>query len=83
AARVTAFYASASCSADPGPRTITDYENLVRAYKGTGPEIPAGAHCRWFGLYGAPGAGWNEEHVARFCFRDGALVEKLEYVARG
>ncbi|MFJ6773192.1 sensor histidine kinase [Kitasatospora sp. NPDC091257] len=52
-------------------------------YKGTGPEVPAGAHCRWFVLNGAPGAGWNEEHVARFCFRDGALVEKQEYVARG
>lgn len=52
-------------------------------YKGTGPELPAGAHCRWFVLSGAPGAGWKEEHVARFCFRDGALVEKLEYVARG
>ncbi|MGW7449331.1 sensor histidine kinase [Kitasatospora sp. NPDC054795] len=52
-------------------------------YKGTGPEVPTGAHCRWFVLNGAPGAGWNEEHVARFCFRDGALVEKQEYVARG
>ncbi|MFG2918246.1 sensor histidine kinase [Kitasatospora sp. NPDC048298] len=52
-------------------------------YKGTGPEVPAGAHCRWYVLNGAPGAGWNEEHVARFCFRDGALVEKQEYVARG
>ncbi|MFF4380900.1 sensor histidine kinase [Kitasatospora sp. NPDC001547] len=51
-------------------------------YKGTGPEAPVGAHCRWFVLSGAPGAGWNEEHVARFCFRDGALVEKQEYVAR-
>ncbi|MGW3233321.1 sensor histidine kinase [Kitasatospora sp. NPDC001095] len=53
------------------------------SYKGTGPEVPAGAHCRWYVLNGAPGSGWNEEHVARFCFRDGALVEKQEYVARG
>ncbi|MFI2609589.1 sensor histidine kinase [Kitasatospora sp. NPDC018619] len=52
-------------------------------YKGTGPEVPAGAQCRWYVLNGAPGAGWNEEHVARFCFKDGALVEKVEYVARG
>lgn len=52
-------------------------------YKGTGPEVPEGAHCRWFVLNGAPGAGWNEEHVARFCFRDGVLVEKQEYAARG
>ncbi|MFJ9443500.1 sensor histidine kinase [Kitasatospora sp. NPDC101235] len=52
-------------------------------YKGTGPEVPAGAHCRWYVLSGAPGAGWDEDHVARFCFRDGALVEKQEYVTRG
>ncbi len=52
-------------------------------YKGTGPEVPAGAQCRWYVLNGAPGAGWDEEHVARFCFRDGVLVDKQEYLARG
>ncbi|MFJ6618661.1 sensor histidine kinase [Kitasatospora sp. NPDC091335] len=52
-------------------------------YKGSGPEVPAGAHCRWYGLDGVPGSGWNEEHVARFCFRDGVLVDKQEYVMRG
>ncbi|MFE7637468.1 sensor histidine kinase [Kitasatospora sp. NPDC057518] len=56
---------------------------ITDTYKGTGPEISEGAHCRWFALNGAPGAGWNEEHVARFCFRDGALVEKQEYVISG
>ncbi|MEU3570542.1 histidine kinase [Kitasatospora sp. NPDC036755] len=56
---------------------------ITDTYKGTGPEVPEGAHCRWYVLSGAPGAGWNEDHVARFCFRDGALVEKQEYVARG
>ncbi|MFE4519143.1 histidine kinase [Kitasatospora sp. NPDC056783] len=52
-------------------------------YKEAGPEVPTGANCRWYVLHGAPGSGWDEEHVARFCFRDGVLVDKQEYVARG
>ncbi|MBV2155012.1 two-component sensor histidine kinase [Kitasatospora sp. SUK 42] len=51
-------------------------------YKGTGPEVPAGAHCRWFVLDGEGGVAWNEQHVARFCFKDGALVDKQEYVSK-
>ncbi|MFE5586752.1 sensor histidine kinase [Kitasatospora sp. NPDC056531] len=52
-------------------------------YKGTGPAIPEGSHCRWFLLDGEPGVAWDEDHVARFCFKDGALVDKQEYVSKG
>ncbi|GAA2782905.1 histidine kinase [Kitasatospora paracochleata] len=40
-----------------------------------GPEIPAGAHCRWFTT--DQDTGWSEPADAvRFCFRDGVLIEK-------
>ncbi|MEV7773696.1 histidine kinase [Kitasatospora sp. NPDC086791] len=52
-------------------------------YKGTGPTPPDGAQCRWYILDGTPGESWDEQHVARFCFKDGALVDKQEYVDHG
>ncbi|MEU9041572.1 MULTISPECIES: histidine kinase [unclassified Kitasatospora] len=51
-------------------------------YKRAGPTLPEGARCRWYLLGGPPGETWNEQHVARFCFRDGVLVDKQEYVAK-
>ncbi|MFE6054485.1 sensor histidine kinase [Kitasatospora sp. NPDC056446] len=51
-------------------------------YKGTGPTPPEGAQCRWHLLADSGDEGWNEQHVARFCFKDGVLVDKQEYVAK-
>ncbi|MEU8926448.1 histidine kinase [Kitasatospora sp. NPDC048545] len=51
-------------------------------YKGGGPTPPAGAQCRWYLLEGSSDDGWNDQHVARFCFKDGVLVEKQEYVGK-
>ncbi|MFF2142971.1 sensor histidine kinase [Kitasatospora sp. NPDC058190] len=61
----------------PGNGFFTD------GYKGTGPVAPEGSHCRWFLLDGEPGVAWDEDHVARFCFKDGVLVDKQEYVSKG
>ncbi|GAB7187219.1 signal transduction histidine kinase ComP [Kitasatospora sp. Ki12] len=64
-------------------RELPPGNNLFTSeYKGTGPTPPEGAACRWYLLDGAPGESWNDEHVARFCFKDGVLVEKQEYVSK-
>ncbi|MFF7995778.1 sensor histidine kinase [Kitasatospora xanthocidica] len=64
-------------------RELPSGDNLFTSdYKGTGPAVPEGATCRWYLLDGPPEASWNEQHVARFCFRDGVLVEKQEYVSK-
>lgn len=47
-------------------------------YHDSGPPKPAGAHCRWF-LSGEQNSRWAEQNVMRFCFRDGVLMEKLNY----
>ncbi|MFJ8627928.1 sensor histidine kinase [Kitasatospora sp. NPDC093550] len=60
----------------PGNSLFTD------DYKKTGPTRPEGAHCRWYLLSGLPGDAWNDQHVARFCFKDGVLVDKQEYVSK-
>ncbi|MER7584129.1 histidine kinase [Kitasatospora sp. NPDC097691] len=51
-------------------------------YRNTGPTRPEGAQCRWFLLTGPPGEAWDEQHVARFCFKDGLLVDKQDYVTK-
>ncbi|MFJ9775106.1 sensor histidine kinase [Kitasatospora sp. NPDC101157] len=52
-------------------------------YQDAGPPRPEGAHCRWYSLAkDEPGDSWLDNHVARFCFRDGTLAEKVEYVAK-
>ncbi|WP_051838588.1 sensor histidine kinase [Streptomyces sp. NRRL WC-3742] len=50
-------------------------------YHDSGPQRPAGAHCRWF-LSGEQNDKWAEQNVMRFCFRDGVLVEKAHYPVR-
>ncbi|MFJ9697703.1 sensor histidine kinase [Kitasatospora sp. NPDC101183] len=50
-------------------------------YRGSGPDRPEGAHCRWY-LSGQDSEKWSEQNVMRFCFRDGVLVEKLNYPVR-
>lgn len=53
-------------------------------FQGEGPPKPEGSHCRWYSLAkGEPGDSWSENHVARFCFDGGVLVEKVEYVTKG
>ncbi len=56
---------------------------FTEGYERTGPTPPEGAQCRWYSLVGTHADGWNEDHAARFCFRDGVLVEKQQYVATG
>lgn len=51
---------------------------FTRDYDGTGPNPPAGSVCSHY-LHGDGAGGWNEERVARFCFKDGVLVEKIDY----
>ncbi|MGA5821800.1 sensor histidine kinase [Kitasatospora sp. NPDC094028] len=47
----------------------------------SGPTPPEGAQCRWF-LSGDQSASFGEDDVMRFCFKDGVLVEKQDYVVR-
>ncbi|MGW2371925.1 sensor histidine kinase [Kitasatospora sp. NPDC001683] len=52
-------------------------------YQKAGPPRPEGAHCRWYSLdKSEPGDSWADNHVARFCFKGGVLVDKVEYVAK-
>ncbi|MBD0690295.1 hypothetical protein BG452_30460 [Streptomyces sp. CBMA123] len=53
-------------------------------FEDAGPPKPEGSHCRWYSLAKA-GAddSWSDDHVARFCFKGGVLVEKVEYVKKG
>ncbi|WP_259471030.1 sensor histidine kinase [Streptomyces sp. 1114.5] len=55
---------------------------FVDQYKGTGPTPPEGSRCRWYLLGDQSDTGWDEDHVARFCFKDGVLVDKQEYVTK-
>ena len=60
-----------------GSRFLTD------GYRGTGPTPPEGASCVWF-VSDNPGGedGFDTEYVARFCFKDGTLVDKQHYRAK-
>ncbi|MFC8453542.1 sensor histidine kinase [Kitasatospora sp. NPDC057223] len=60
-----------------GSRFLTD------DYRGTGPALPVGASCLWF-VSDNPGGddGFEAEYVARFCFRDGTLIDKQHYRAK-
>ncbi|MFI9365658.1 sensor histidine kinase [Kitasatospora sp. NPDC053057] len=52
-------------------------------YQRAGPPRPEGSHCRWYSLDKVePGDSWSDNHVARFCFKDGVLVDKAEYVTK-
>ncbi|MFF7454209.1 sensor histidine kinase [Kitasatospora sp. NPDC008115] len=46
--------------------------------RGTGPTPPSGSVCRYF-ISDAPVGNWNEDDAIRFCFKDGALVDKQHY----
>lgn len=53
-------------------------------FRDAGPPKPEGAHCRWYTLAkGGTGDSWSDDHVARFCFKGGVLVDKVEYLAKG
>ncbi|MFJ4184463.1 sensor histidine kinase [Kitasatospora sp. NPDC089509] len=53
-------------------------------FRDAGPPKPEGAYCRWYTLAkGGTGDSWPDDHVARFCFKGGVLVDKVEYVAKG
>jgi len=51
---------------------------LTSDFRRLGPDIPAGAHCRWFGT-DQDGGLIESQDVVRFCFRDGVLIEKQHY----
>ncbi|MFJ1758150.1 histidine kinase [Kitasatospora sp. NPDC088134] len=51
---------------------------LTHDFRKVGPPVPEGAHCRWFaGDLDGDSAGGQD--VVRFCFKDGALVEKQHF----
>ncbi|MFD9126978.1 sensor histidine kinase [Kitasatospora sp. NPDC059571] len=55
---------------------------MTSDYRSLGPPVPPGAACDWF--ISGEGTGVMEtETVLRLCFRDGRLVEKQHYSARG
>lgn len=60
-----------------GSRFLTD------GYRGSGPTPPEGATCLWF-VSDQPGedGGFSSEYVARFCFKDGRLIDKQHYRAK-
>ncbi|MET8626238.1 histidine kinase [Kitasatospora sp. NPDC004669] len=52
-------------------------------FQNDGPARPEGSHCRWYSLAkGDPDDSWSDSHVARFCFKDGVLVDKVEYISK-
>nr|SCN11968.1 putative two-component system sensor kinase [Kitasatospora aburaviensis] len=54
---------------------------FTKDYEGSGPTPPEGSSCRYFLSGDTTGAG-REDAVARFCFKDGVLVEKQHYLGR-
>ncbi|MEV0536024.1 histidine kinase [Kitasatospora sp. NPDC050463] len=54
---------------------------FTKDYEGSGPTPPAGSSCRYFLAGDTTGSG-SEDAVARFCFKDGVLVEKQHYLGR-
>ncbi|MFJ3216289.1 sensor histidine kinase [Kitasatospora sp. NPDC086801] len=59
----------------PGNSFFTD------DYRGSGPKTPEGSHCRWY-LSADLSDAWGQDNVMRFCFKDGALVEKEHYLTK-
>ncbi|MER7461550.1 hypothetical protein [Streptomyces sp. NPDC097981] len=56
-------------------------ESFIKdALKSGGPAEPAGSVCSWY-LSAADGKG-GDETVYRFCFKDGKLAEKVEYLMK-
>ncbi|RKE17660.1 sensor histidine kinase [Streptomyces sp. TLI_171] len=53
-------------------------EFLTGGFRKIGPPVPDGAHCRWFASDKESGID-SDQDVVRFCFRDGALVEKQHF----
>ncbi|MFE2723580.1 sensor histidine kinase [Kitasatospora sp. NPDC059327] len=54
---------------------------FTKDYEGSGPTPPEGSACRYF-LSGDTSGTSREDAVARFCFKDGVLVEKQHYLGR-
>ncbi|MFE3876503.1 sensor histidine kinase [Kitasatospora sp. NPDC059146] len=53
-------------------------------FQSAGPPRPEDSHCRWYSLAKeGQGDSWSDDHVARFCFKGGVLVEKVEYTSKG
>ncbi|MEU1507390.1 histidine kinase [Kitasatospora sp. NPDC005748] len=67
--------------AEVGGRLPIGNSLFTQDYEGSGPTPPAGSSCRYF-VYGTTGGLGSEEEVARFCFKDGVLLEKQHYPAR-
>ncbi|MER6299497.1 histidine kinase [Kitasatospora sp. NPDC001539] len=57
-------------------------EFFTSDYERSGPDRPEGAHCRWYSLSKSGSESWSESHVARFCFKGGVLVDKVDYVTK-
>ncbi|MFB9369723.1 sensor histidine kinase [Kitasatospora sp. NPDC001664] len=55
---------------------------LTEGFQRQGPPVPAGADCSWFLSEDQPD-GISTSEVSRLCFRDGVLVEKVQYRADG
>ncbi|MFJ9844408.1 sensor histidine kinase [Kitasatospora sp. NPDC101155] len=56
---------------------------FTSGFEHDGPTQPEGSHCRWYSLEkGDSDESWSETHVARFCFKGGVLVDKVEYVTK-
>ncbi|MFI5532033.1 sensor histidine kinase [Kitasatospora sp. NPDC051853] len=55
---------------------------LTEGFQRQGPPVPAGAGCVWFLSEKQPD-GFSTSEVSRLCFRDGVLVEKVQYRADG
>ncbi|MFF1869427.1 sensor histidine kinase [Kitasatospora herbaricolor] len=71
-----------SAEADVRARLPAGSRVLTQGYQGTGPTPPAGASCSWY-LSDEPGKdGFEDEYVARFCFKDGTLIDKQHYRAK-
>ncbi|MGW6918565.1 sensor histidine kinase [Kitasatospora sp. NPDC054939] len=63
-------------------RKLPPGENFfTRDYAGTGPTPPEGSVCSYF-MSGETSGQWDEDNVARFCFKDGVLVEKQQYLTK-
>ncbi|MET9612171.1 sensor histidine kinase [Kitasatospora indigofera] len=71
-----------SAEADVRAKLPAGSRALTQGYQGTGPTPPAGASCSWF-ISDEPGMdGFDDEYVARFCFKDGVLIDKQHYRAK-
>lgn len=62
-------------------RLPTGNRFFTKDYEGSGPARPEGSTCRVF-LSGEVTDRLGEDNVARFCFKDGVLVEKQHFLAK-